>query len=187
MTIQNASLWVQTMWAPSRCRPSVCLCATKLWCWWVKTPWCAKPFVATWRTILPWRSEFTLLNFCYLERSVFILQDKLQCSLVGAALSFPLRTITCFQLSLSVYIPRQPGTQGHRHLTICPRCNDVNLLAYLIACPVFWQASAPHKRKCGLCLHQGGSGRDQGYAAGQQGKSWEIWLWGKDVWHRCNI
>lgn len=102
MTFQNASLLEQTMWGPSRCRPSVCHCVARLWCWWVKTPWCAKPSVATWRTILPLRSEFFV--FC-----VFLFAGLLQCSLCSAVLSFPLHKITCFQLSLSVQLP---GNQG---------------------------------------------------------------------------
>lgn len=55
MTSRSASSWAQTMSAPSRCRPSVCPCGARPSCSWAKTPWCARPSVATWRTTRLWR------------------------------------------------------------------------------------------------------------------------------------
>lgn len=60
MITQNVSLWERTMSAQSKCRPFVFPFGRKLWYWWAKTPWCVKPYVDIWRTILPWRSEWVV-------------------------------------------------------------------------------------------------------------------------------
>lgn len=62
MIIRNASLWEQTMWAPSRCSRSACLFVGKLWCWWARTQWCARLSEGIWKTTQLWRSQLIPLG-----------------------------------------------------------------------------------------------------------------------------
>ena len=56
MIIRNASLWEQTTWAPSRCSRPACASAGRLWCWWARTRWCARPYEGIWKTTQLWRN-----------------------------------------------------------------------------------------------------------------------------------
>ena len=74
MIIQNASLWEQTTWAPSRCSRSACPSAGRLWCWWARTRWCARPSEGIWKTTRLWRSQclyppFSVSSSLFLERN----------------------------------------------------------------------------------------------------------------------
>lgn len=70
--------------------------------------------------------------------------------------------------------PRAPGEQ--------PRLGEVRTAPSLPGMRVrsgaerfaFLQAAASHPWERGLCLHQGGSDRDPGHAAGQQGTRWDL-------------
>lgn len=114
MTFPNASSSGQTMWGPSKCRPSVCPSVARLLCSWAKTPWCAKPSVATWKTILPWRSEYVVLA---------LLQSRLLCTaglvtvrLVWCCVVVPPANSNLFPaIPVCLKLIWQPGTQGLRH------------------------------------------------------------------------
>lgn len=80
--------------------------------------------------------------------------------------------------------PRAPGEQprlGEVRTAPCvpgPCAGDVSSGAERFA---FLQAAASHPWERGLCVHQGGSDRDPGHAAGQQGTGGALAVPGLDV------
>lgn len=113
MSTQNVSLWVPTMWGPSRCSRSVSLSVGAALCSWERIPWCERPSRTIWRLTPLWRS------CCHTSKAMWAL-----CSLVETLLRF----VTCI-LDIIDFYRRQmqccmekDGGRDKLKLLKVPRC-----------------------------------------------------------------